>query len=374
MTLIKLLSLSDTGTRLVSRVNELRSSPWNIPTTNLVKPPSRHRIKQKHRMGKPQTAQAAISDEKTFSFPRQPSEDSPRVDDTRVFACPFWRVNPSGNTDCLILKLSRPRDVKQHLQRRHFHSTPPCPKCKRQFPSMEAFNDHVKFDQCTLVQVDSHFYTQSVPLELQEELKKPSRKSLDQEEQWYAIWSLLFPNLSPPKTPYLDTILEEAVGVVQIFWDQEGSDFSESFLKKNPDAQMNTEQLRSLLSGFLGHIKTRIHEEGAEVVKTPQGSKGVMDIALLQDISTLDGGSCGGDVATATKELGGSRPFTFIQDPHLQVGLFEDSRAFIGENSAIDLFHSNPDSWRELSNFGLWGEHGVGMDWPQRIKEEWADG
>lgn len=353
-------------------MNELRSA-WHSPTISLNRPSSRHRSKQIHRMVKPQTGQVAIADGKNLHIPNKPPEDCPRVDDTRAFACPFWRVNPSGNTDCLILKLSRPRDVKQHLQRRHFHSTPPCPKCKSQFSSMDAFGNHIRSDQCTLVQVDSHFYSQSVPPELQDELKKPAKKSLDQEAQWYAIWSLLFPKLPPPETPYLDTVLEEAVGVVQTFWDQQGDDFSERFLEENPDCQMNAEHVRSLLSGFLGHIKTRLHKEGTRVVRSSEGSNKVMDMGFLKDFSTLDGGIYGDGTVTATEERGDQQLFSYTQDPHLEDSASEGSRPFSHNNMPIDWFDTKPDAWPEFSSLEFFEEPGAGMDCPPCIKEECVD-
>lgn len=107
-------------------------------------------------------------------------------------------------------------------------------------------------------------FTQFVPLEVQEKLKQPTKKTLTPEEQWYAIWDLLFPHEQRPSSPYLDTVLGEGIGLVETFWQQQGEEFSAQFLETNQVPGLHPDSLRSLLSEFLGHIRSQLRQETSE--------------------------------------------------------------------------------------------------------------
>ena len=66
----------------------------------------------------------------------------------KFFACPFWKKHPRAYRDCFSYKLSRIKDVKQHLARQH---TPLyCERCLRVFPDRYSKSIHLESDEpCT---------------------------------------------------------------------------------------------------------------------------------------------------------------------------------------------------------------------------------
>ena len=67
-------------------------------------------------------------------------------DDNKIFACPFFIKSPDKFLECRKFKLSRIRDVKQHIWRRHQRPLY-CPRCYDEFPSELARDEHVRAPQ-----------------------------------------------------------------------------------------------------------------------------------------------------------------------------------------------------------------------------------
>ncbi|KAK4443321.1 hypothetical protein QBC34DRAFT_212214 [Podospora aff. communis PSN243] len=79
--------------------------------------------------------------------PRQTSEKRLRVPPS--FACPFWKLRPFGNHQgCHRHRLSRVRDVKQHLTRKH---TPAayCQRCFQVFETAAGLYEHIQGVNCS---------------------------------------------------------------------------------------------------------------------------------------------------------------------------------------------------------------------------------
>ncbi|KAH7161762.1 hypothetical protein EDB81DRAFT_854059 [Dactylonectria macrodidyma] len=114
-------------------------------------------------------------------------------------ACPFWKFNPVLHKKCFSRKLRRVRDVKQHLARQH---TPEfyCHRCFAIFPDAETYDRHVLDASCT-----------RGPSARLDGISEPQRKRLSHkgkgsvEDQWFAIWKLLFPKHRKPSSIYLDS-------------------------------------------------------------------------------------------------------------------------------------------------------------------------
>jgi len=124
-------------------------------------------------------------------------------DDTpprKFLACPFWKKNPRAHRDCFTYKLSRIKDVKQHLARQH---TPiHCERCLKVFEDRRSKSSHFESDEpCVRGQ---HGELDGVTNEQNEDLRRKSKRGQTEAEQWYAIWHILFPSLSRPDSPYMD--------------------------------------------------------------------------------------------------------------------------------------------------------------------------
>ena len=102
--------------------------------------------------------------------------------------------------------LSRVRDVKQHLSRKHSPKLY-CDRCKTIFPDEQSCEEHVAQEDgrsCTpYSQLDGILHQQ------QSQLSRKSNPKLSEEEQWFAIWDILFPDRPRPTSAYRDADISE---------------------------------------------------------------------------------------------------------------------------------------------------------------------
>ncbi|KAL6400185.1 homeobox protein hoy1 [Ilyonectria robusta] len=121
----------------------------------------------------------------------------------KSFACPFLKKDPIEHRDCCTRKLSRIRDVKQHLARRH---TPEryCQLCfETSFATERSLRDHIKERSCSSQDPST---LKGISYDQHRQLSKKSNPALGEEGQWFAIWDVIFPE-SPdkPVSAYIDT-------------------------------------------------------------------------------------------------------------------------------------------------------------------------
>ncbi|KAK0713769.1 hypothetical protein B0T26DRAFT_718302 [Lasiosphaeria miniovina] len=139
--------------------------------------------------------------------------------DRRLFACPFWKENSSQWRYCFRYRLRRIQDVKQHLRRVHAQSCH-CVRCGHEFPCRQDRDSH---------------YASAIPCETRpfrrkwltddqtESLKKKSNPKHTADQQWYAIWDVVFPDHPRrPDSPYLDGSLSEDLSSFRDFFLAEG--------------------------------------------------------------------------------------------------------------------------------------------------------
>ncbi|KAH6989653.1 hypothetical protein BKA56DRAFT_258911 [Ilyonectria sp. MPI-CAGE-AT-0026] len=121
----------------------------------------------------------------------------------KSFACPFLKKDPMEHRDCCTRKLSRIRDVKQHLARRH---TPEryCQLCfETSFATERSLQNHIKERSCSGQDPST---LKGISYDQHRQLSKKSNPVLGEEGQWFAIWDVIFPE-SPdkPVSAYIDT-------------------------------------------------------------------------------------------------------------------------------------------------------------------------
>ncbi|KAH6640293.1 hypothetical protein F5144DRAFT_598996 [Chaetomium tenue] len=106
----------------------------------------------------------------------------------RHWACPFYLSNPIRHEACVAYKLGRVPDVRQHIERKHAEEAG-----EKAMEKMKGKNDRGKTNV----------------------------------ERWYALWTLLFPGLVQPVSPYSTGtgIADVAVDFVSRFmegWEMDG--------------------------------------------------------------------------------------------------------------------------------------------------------
>ncbi|KAH7117465.1 hypothetical protein EDB81DRAFT_952893 [Dactylonectria macrodidyma] len=150
-----------------------------------------------------------------------------------TFACPFYKLDPTRHLDCVNRTLTRIRDVKQHPYRRH--AQPPlCPTCYATFPSPESRDDHIRLQRCEAPSTTRTDRAQGISPEAINRLRNRTNRNLSPDEQWYAIWDIVFKGKPRPPTPYLESALEETVGMIRAFWRQEALQIVPAFLGGQP--------------------------------------------------------------------------------------------------------------------------------------------
>jgi hypothetical protein len=124
----------------------------------------------------------------------------------RILACPFWKAHPSRHRSCFTKVLSRIRDVKQHLTRIHnpeFY----CDRCSTIFPDQQARHRHISHPAglfCTpSLQLDGISHHQKT------QLSRKSNSKLSEEQQWFALWEIVFPGCERPASAYRDADVSE---------------------------------------------------------------------------------------------------------------------------------------------------------------------
>ncbi|OHE91957.1 hypothetical protein CORC01_12745 [Colletotrichum orchidophilum] len=130
-----------------------------------------------------------------------------------IFACPFYKEDPLRHLQCLRIELKRIKDVKQHLNRKH-----------RQ---------------------PSYYY-----------------RRLSEEQQWFTVWDIMFPNVPRPDSAYLGNQIEESMVMIHDFWDASGKALVSNALYQRgliPDPYVPDEDVE--LESFLAETLESVVEE-----------------------------------------------------------------------------------------------------------------
>lgn len=144
-----------------------------------------------------------------------------------TFACPYTKKDPMAFRSCYKYKLSRIRDVKQHLAR--CHRIPPyCPRCMDTFDTEHERDEHIREFSCPsqpLIRLDGITESQ------RSQLAKKSASNTSPEAQWFAVFDIVFPGHKPrPQSPYVDSELLQDITLYQDFLTSQGPRILSRFL------------------------------------------------------------------------------------------------------------------------------------------------
>lgn len=143
-----------------------------------------------------------------------------RTSDRKLtFACPYTKKDPMSYKDCYRYTLSRVRDVKQHLPRRH-QKPLYCPRCMETFEDERERDGHVRALLCPLrpsITLDGINESQ------RKQLARKSASNTSDDAQWFAIYDILFPGHHPrPESPDVDRELLQDITLYQEFLTSNG--------------------------------------------------------------------------------------------------------------------------------------------------------
>lgn len=167
-----------------------------------------------------QRASGGDEDDDDDNIPPPPkrSKRIPSPNTTRLLACPFWKADSHHHIACYPKVLTRLGDVKLHLRRNHYYSRFSCPRCAAAFPSAPALRQHVSNPAgwfCT----PSSSSNQLGPLSPEQllEISCRSDRKLSEEDQWFALWDLVFPGRPRPRSAYREVGFSEELGSFREF-------------------------------------------------------------------------------------------------------------------------------------------------------------
>ncbi|KAI1323446.1 hypothetical protein F5Y16DRAFT_425183 [Xylariaceae sp. FL0255] len=156
-----------------------------------------------------------------------------------VLACPFWKLDSEKYFQCCKLAHKRIRDVKQHLHRRH---TPEyyCPRCFRIFHDSERHEVHVSSKTPCRRRLGSQL--DGISIAQSRALSRKSDRKLDEEQQWFAIWDILFPDQKWPSWAYVDSALSEDLSSFREYWTRRGAEILSNEIDSSDMWSLSPEQ------------------------------------------------------------------------------------------------------------------------------------
>lgn len=160
---------------------------------------------------------------------RQRQKTSKREELEAPFACPFYKRDAVKHHRCGSLTLSRIRDVKQHLVRRHLQP-PFCATCGATFEIQDLCAAHSKERLCVysdIIQEPEGITTAQRHLIAQRSHRRQSKV-----EQWFTVWDIIFPSSPRPQSPFISDAIDEVIDDLHRFFDREG----EAVIRRELDA------------------------------------------------------------------------------------------------------------------------------------------
>ncbi|KAF7539252.1 hypothetical protein G7Z17_g12458 [Cylindrodendrum hubeiense] len=160
-------------------------------------------------------------------------------------ACPFYKKDPIVHKRCHGYLLTRISYVKQHLFRHHLQPLH-CPVCMDVFDNDESRDGHIRAQSCKKRPAEEQPDGMTSTQEKQLRAKRANQKQ-SEEEQWYEIFNLLFPDTERPSSPYMINSLSEDMSSFREFVERQGGKIvQKGLIDKLPSGMMDDDAVRSV--------------------------------------------------------------------------------------------------------------------------------
>ena len=233
------------------------------------------------------------------------------------FACPFCKKDPRRYRICYRYRLSRIGDVKQHINR--CHRLPVyCPLCMEVFATESLRDEHIRARSCPTKSVEPF---DGVTEDQKKLLARRISSKIPEEEQWYAVFEILFPDHPRPLSPYIDQKLSEELGSFQDFMASEGLKIIREHLQPHINwAPDHDGDLEAFQNQILGQCLQRLFDEW-ERTTSPSSSQ-PPDMALSEDARAVTEGHVNQDgvrnnSVTCTTQRQAADPNLSVTNPSL---------------------------------------------------------
>ncbi|KAF2497166.1 hypothetical protein BU16DRAFT_581136 [Lophium mytilinum] len=144
-----------------------------------------------------------------------------------LLACPFGKKDPLRYRACYGHTLTKISFVKQHLSRKHQLPTY-CSVCMDTFDSEEARDIHIRARAC---EERPRAHLEGITRVQKEKLQQRVPAKLSEEEQWFTIFDILFPEHPRPQSAYIDGELSEELCSFREFATSKGPAIASQYLR-----------------------------------------------------------------------------------------------------------------------------------------------
>ncbi|KAI1742155.1 hypothetical protein F4680DRAFT_446226 [Xylaria scruposa] len=163
-----------------------------------------------------------------------PTKRVKQLKEDALLACPFAKWKPLSYQSCYKYIMKDIRRVKQHLRRNHKRPLH-CPTCWETFKVEENFYSHIEGRSC-LPQPKREL--EGVTSTQQEHLDRKVDRKLSRSDQWYSIFSILFPDSPRPRSAYLESDLSSELLDFQKFMATDGLEIVEQTVHEQIPASL----------------------------------------------------------------------------------------------------------------------------------------
>lgn len=186
----------------------------------------------------------------------------------RSFACPFLKKDPVKHGKCCTKQLSRIRDVKQHLNRRHIPDFY-CQWClESDFRSEKALEGHLSLRTC--LRNNDPTSLDGISNNQRKQLSRKSNHKISEEDQWFGIWEILFLIRPRPSSVYMDTGLSMELRLFREYCDTHGQSVVGDQYESNPvwSRESTAEQRRDFLRMVRAQGMNRMFEDHRHAMRS----------------------------------------------------------------------------------------------------------
>ncbi|KAH7154317.1 hypothetical protein DER46DRAFT_612921 [Fusarium sp. MPI-SDFR-AT-0072] len=197
---------------------------------------------------------AAQDDENEHQQVSRAKKPKKQEDSHLRLACPFYKHDPIRYRRCHAHVLKRNSYVKQHLFRCHMQPIH-CDICLSIWPNVEELREHRRAQIC-----EKREYIAPDGITPEQERKLRSRlgsQNKSESDQWFELYSILFPDAQRPKSAYLNGELSEDAESLREFIEVRGSNVMMQQLRESGlilDQEIATQDFEKSLQNALSTI------------------------------------------------------------------------------------------------------------------------
>jgi hypothetical protein len=208
------------------------------------------------------------------------------------FACPFFRKYPLFNMECACRRLTRIRDVRQHLSRHHHLIA--CSICQETLSSYTELTDHLASRSCSRREPQPTITEVSVSGDIIQKLKDCNYRGKTSEGQWYEIWDTLFGDKSKPRgTHFLGAFTQETTNIIKDImrdvWKSTAREVIESYVaEKQTTPTVLLRDLEEVLATLVDKLQVQVENRMQNPASCGSDCTSSISSESLSSLSTTD--------------------------------------------------------------------------------------